>query len=367
MSHEFRTPLNSMLALSRAPARRPRRARSPPEQRRQVGYIRQAADDLSELVNDLLDLATVEAGKTVVRPAEFDLRNLFAALRGMLRPLLVNESVALVFEEPEDVPLAAHGRGQGVADPAQLPLERAEVHRARRDPGDRAAGARRRDPWSAPSPTRGSASRPRTRSASSRSSPSSTIPCRGACAAPASGCPSCASSPPCWAATCRSRARSASARPSRPRFLSSTRERRRGRRRRRARSPPSTPLADTRRVTAGPGHRRRRDLPLSRADPARGGALHRAGGGGRGGGPPAGARAAPAGHRPGPRHARHERLRGARAAQGGSDDRGHSGRRADVEEPQQRRAAGCSPLTRPASSRRRRSPGRTARITCSRR
>jgi hypothetical protein len=38
----------------------------------------------------------VEAGKTVVRPAELDLRNLFAALRGMLRPLLVNASEALV-------------------------------------------------------------------------------------------------------------------------------------------------------------------------------------------------------------------------------------------------------------------------------
>ena len=103
MSHEFRTPLNSMLALSRLlldDAEQPLN----PEQRRQVGYIRQAAEDLAELVNDLLDLATVEAGKVVIRPAEFDVRNLFAALRGMLRPLLLNESVALVFEDPVDVP-----------------------------------------------------------------------------------------------------------------------------------------------------------------------------------------------------------------------------------------------------------------------
>src|SRR5262245_34238060 len=111
MSHEFRTPLNSMLALS-ALLLEDRDAPLTPEQRRQVGYIRQAADDLSELVNDLLDLATVEAGKTVVRPAEFDLRNLFAALRGMLRPLLVNESVALVFEEPEDLPLLRTDEGK---------------------------------------------------------------------------------------------------------------------------------------------------------------------------------------------------------------------------------------------------------------
>jgi CheY-like chemotaxis protein/anti-sigma regulatory factor (Ser/Thr protein kinase) len=41
----------------------------------------------------------VEAGKTVVRPAEFQVENLFGALRGMLRPLLMNQSVSLVFED----------------------------------------------------------------------------------------------------------------------------------------------------------------------------------------------------------------------------------------------------------------------------
>ena len=111
MSHEFRTPLNSMRALS-ALLLDDRDSPLTAEQRRQVGYIRQAADDLSELVNDLLDLAEVEAGKTVVRPVEFDLRNLFAALRGMLRPLLVNESVALVFEEPDGVPLLRTDEGK---------------------------------------------------------------------------------------------------------------------------------------------------------------------------------------------------------------------------------------------------------------
>ena len=103
MSHEFRTPLNSMLALSRLLLE----DTEPPltaEQRRQVGYVRKAAEDLTELVNDLLDLAKVEAGKIVIRPAEFDVRDLFAALRGMLRPLLLNESINLVFEEPEALP-----------------------------------------------------------------------------------------------------------------------------------------------------------------------------------------------------------------------------------------------------------------------
>ena len=72
MSHEFRTPLNSILALTPAPARRRRRRRSPPSRRSRSRFIRKAAEDLSELVNDLLDLAKVEAGKIVVRPATFE-------------------------------------------------------------------------------------------------------------------------------------------------------------------------------------------------------------------------------------------------------------------------------------------------------
>jgi signal transduction histidine kinase/CheY-like chemotaxis protein len=103
MSHEFRTPLNSILALSRLLLDRidgPLTA----EQERQVGFVRQAAEDLGELVNDLLDLAKVEAGKIVIRPAECRIDNLFGALRGMLRPLLVNSIVTLVFEDAGDLP-----------------------------------------------------------------------------------------------------------------------------------------------------------------------------------------------------------------------------------------------------------------------
>lgn len=100
MGHEFRTPVNSILALARLLDE----ANHAPEQRKQLNLIRRAAEDLESLVNDLLDLAKIEAGKTEVRPAECEVSNIFSALRGMLRPLLLNRSVSLVFDEPEGLP-----------------------------------------------------------------------------------------------------------------------------------------------------------------------------------------------------------------------------------------------------------------------
>jgi signal transduction histidine kinase/CheY-like chemotaxis protein len=100
MSHEFRTPLNAVTGLTRLLLDRTDGALTP-EQEKQVMLIRRAAEDLTELINDLLDLAKVEAGKATVRPHDFEVADLFGALRGMLRPLLApNSSIALIFEEP---------------------------------------------------------------------------------------------------------------------------------------------------------------------------------------------------------------------------------------------------------------------------
>jgi signal transduction histidine kinase/DNA-binding response OmpR family regulator len=103
MSHEFRTPLNAIRALTHVLVQSGGGSLDA-EQRLQIGYIRKAADELAELVDDLLDLAKVEAGKVVIRPTEFDVSTLFSSLRGMLRPLLVSESVSLVFEPASELP-----------------------------------------------------------------------------------------------------------------------------------------------------------------------------------------------------------------------------------------------------------------------
>jgi signal transduction histidine kinase/CheY-like chemotaxis protein len=103
MSHEFRTPLNSVLALSRLLLDRVDGDLNA-EQERQVGYIRRSAESLLELVNDMLDLAKVEAGKAEVKAARFAVTSLFGALRGALKPLLTSNSVDLLFEPSQDLP-----------------------------------------------------------------------------------------------------------------------------------------------------------------------------------------------------------------------------------------------------------------------
>jgi signal transduction histidine kinase/CheY-like chemotaxis protein len=103
MSHEFRSPLNSISGLCRLLLDSTDGDLNS-EQHKQVTFIRQAADGLTELVNDLLDLAKVEAGKFDVHPIDFEVADLFGALRGMLRPLLVTDTVRLIFDDPELLP-----------------------------------------------------------------------------------------------------------------------------------------------------------------------------------------------------------------------------------------------------------------------
>jgi signal transduction histidine kinase/CheY-like chemotaxis protein len=104
VSHEFRTPLNSIISLARLLMDRVDGDLSS-EQFKQVRFIESSARDLQEMVNDLLDLAKVEAGKIRIRPKHFEVHELFSALKGMLKPLLAdNTSVELLFEDASSLP-----------------------------------------------------------------------------------------------------------------------------------------------------------------------------------------------------------------------------------------------------------------------
>ena len=100
MSHEFRTPLSSMASISNILLSRLDGPLTD-EQQKQVEFIRGSTRELMEMVNDLLDLAKVEAGRITISPEWFEMVDLFAALRGMFKPIVASASVSLVFDEPD--------------------------------------------------------------------------------------------------------------------------------------------------------------------------------------------------------------------------------------------------------------------------
>ena len=100
MSHEFRTPISALRSLSRLLIDRVDGPLTS-EQEKQVRFIESTAEEFADMVNDLLDLAKVEAGRVDISPAWFEMVDLFSALRGMFRPVVTNPEVSLVFQEPQ--------------------------------------------------------------------------------------------------------------------------------------------------------------------------------------------------------------------------------------------------------------------------
>jgi signal transduction histidine kinase len=103
MSHEFRTPLASITSITDiliggmdGPLTE--------EQHRQLQFVRGSVRELTEMVDDLLDLAKVDAGRISISPEWFEMVDLFSALRGMFKPIVVNSGVSLIFEEPGSIP-----------------------------------------------------------------------------------------------------------------------------------------------------------------------------------------------------------------------------------------------------------------------
>ena len=102
MSHEFRTPLGSILSIASL-LKDELDGPLNDEQQKQVQFVKVAAQELTEMVNDLLDLAKIEAGRITISPAWFDMFDFLAALRGMFRPIVDTDAVDLIFEEPVGV------------------------------------------------------------------------------------------------------------------------------------------------------------------------------------------------------------------------------------------------------------------------
>ncbi|WP_258099769.1 ATP-binding protein [Marinoscillum pacificum] len=76
MSHEIRTPLNSIIGFSRALEEQSEEHHFPEESNTLIGYIRNAGEHLTELINNVLDLSKIEAGKLELFKQPFRLRRL---------------------------------------------------------------------------------------------------------------------------------------------------------------------------------------------------------------------------------------------------------------------------------------------------
>ncbi|MFF4319489.1 HAMP domain-containing protein [Streptomyces sp. NPDC001568] len=86
MSHELRTPLNSLLILAQLLSQNPSRNLTP-KQVEYAGIIHSAGSDLLQLINDILDLSKVEAGKMDINPERVSLKKLLDYVEASFRPL----------------------------------------------------------------------------------------------------------------------------------------------------------------------------------------------------------------------------------------------------------------------------------------
>ncbi|WP_041941105.1 HAMP domain-containing protein [Frankia alni] len=103
MSHELRTPLNSLLILARLLAQNPTRNLSP----KQVEYahvIHSAGSDLLQLINDILDLSKVEAGKMDVHVEEVALVDIVDDVQATFSPITAEKGLRFTVAMAPDLP-----------------------------------------------------------------------------------------------------------------------------------------------------------------------------------------------------------------------------------------------------------------------
>src|SRR4051794_10458368 len=104
MSHELRTPLNSLLILAKLLSDNPEDNLSD----KQIEFARtihRAGSDLLELINDILDLSKVEAGKMDVHPGKLDVPSLCSAVEETFLPVAEQKGLAFIVSMDPDTPL----------------------------------------------------------------------------------------------------------------------------------------------------------------------------------------------------------------------------------------------------------------------
>jgi len=101
MSHEFRTPLNAILGFTQIMARD---RRLPADQQEDLQIIHRSSEHLLGLINDVLEMSKIEAGRTTLNRRAFDLHRLLEGLEEMFALRAESKGVALALELGLEVP-----------------------------------------------------------------------------------------------------------------------------------------------------------------------------------------------------------------------------------------------------------------------
>jgi PAS domain S-box-containing protein len=101
MSHEIRTPMNAILGFSQLMLRDPDLN---PRQAQYLGTINRSGEHLLALINDILEMSKIEAGRTTLNPTTFDLPALLKDLEMMFRVRTDEKKLAFAVETIGDVP-----------------------------------------------------------------------------------------------------------------------------------------------------------------------------------------------------------------------------------------------------------------------
>ena len=101
MSHELRTPLNAILGFSELMTRE---KDVTPNQKRTLGTINRSGEHLLSLINDVLEMAKIEAGQTVIEPIAFDLHHFLQTIYDMLSVRAQAQNIDFVFDYTSELP-----------------------------------------------------------------------------------------------------------------------------------------------------------------------------------------------------------------------------------------------------------------------
>src|SRR5207237_5470372 len=106
MSHELRTPLNAIVGFSGLLAEQTAGTLNE-KQQRFINHIKQGADHLLQLINDILDLSKIESGLLEMRCEKFDIENALPEVLSTIRPLAMAKNIDVSHQTKTERPVYA--------------------------------------------------------------------------------------------------------------------------------------------------------------------------------------------------------------------------------------------------------------------